>query len=610
MKSSLLLVALLAPFSALAETTATPMDPVVVTATRNATPLSDTLASTLVITRREIERAQATDVTDVLRFFAGIDLGRSGGPGQVTSLFIRGGESNHTLVLIDGQRVNPTTAGGAALQNLSLTAVERIEVVKGPRASLYGSDAIAGVVNIITRAGGDKFQGEAQFRGGSGRTFEESGAVSGKLGAARLSLETAHLETDGIPSCEGSTLDRGFRNTTVNARGAVALGGVDLSARFYNAEGNAEYLNSCGNAEFDRQPLDQNFQNQTAAIEAGFHPTSAWDSRLSIRRMVDDIQQNQENYLGERDYVKTVRPGVDWHNSFSVGETQRLSASLEAAREEVDALSFGTRIAEDRDLYAVSAQDEIHWQRHRGLLAARFEDHDAFGSKTTWNAEYGFELFASSRLIAAAGTGFRAPDASDRFGFGGNPDLRPEEAVNYELGLHQLIGTTQTLDLRVFRNDVKDLISVEFSPDNDPDTDFGFRAVNIDRARNQGVELTYRLEVGNSSVTLTGIAQDPEDRADGSRLLRRAKRSAALKMSHRWGPADIGVDLLASGDRADVGGVTDGGYALINLIGGYRLGEHWQLRTRIENLLDKDYQTAAGYNQPGLSAYGTVRYSY
>lgn len=573
---------------------------IVVTATRTPVDSAQSLAAVTVIEREQIAQAQVTDVAEPLRFEAGIDLGRTGGPGAQTSLFIRGGESNHTLVLIDGIRVNSATAGGAALQNLTPEMIERIEVVRGPRSALYGSDAIGGVINIITRRA-DGPQAGAMVRAGGNNTRDA--AVQLGYGDAEKSLNVGlqQSRTDGFPACAGETLDRGYDNTALNARGDARIGErVRVSARFWNATGTSEYTSFCG--PFG-EPRAQDFQNRVGAFSLALDATANWTSTLTVSRGEDDIQQALND-----DFVRTVRPMADWHNVVQAGQAMRISFGASAQREDVDSLSFGRSITEERDIFSVFVQDEVRLGRHHATLGANFSDYEGFDEQVNWALEYGFDLFAATRLLASASTGFRAPDATDRFGFGGNPDLEPEEAENYEIGVRQQLGARQVIDLRGFYTEVEDLISVEFDLGNDPNVDFGFRAVNIDKYRNRGVELSWRYHSPTWRAGLTGILQEPEDAIANTTLLRRAEKSVSARIARQIGPAWLGVDVLGSGDRPDVGGVRNGGYALVNLGAGIQLDSRFSIAARVENLLDKDYQTAAGFNQPGSVGYVTLRY--
>ncbi|MDB5967799.1 MAG: iron complex outerrane recepter protein [Hydrocarboniphaga sp.] len=589
---------LAAPAVSVADTDSAPtqLDPVVVTATGNPTPLTEVLAPLLVITREQIEQAQAGDLAELLRFFAGVELGRNGGPGSTTSVFIRGGESNHTLILIDGVRVNPATSGGAALQNIAPDSIERIEVVKGPRATLYGSDAIGGVVNVITRSGGLGTTLGASLRGGSDDTVDGSVRAGYAGERSSASLQVQHEDTDGFPALRGFDQDTGYQRTSVNADGSLKIGEATIGARLWDARGDVEYYGY--DANFDRAVVSQDYRNQVAAIDATLPLNDRLGATVKVSRMQDSVEQNQSD-----DEVETIRSGADAGLVWTL-PNQRITGGAGFVHERVSALSFGSAIAEGRDVGTLHLQDELHYGRHRAVVGGSFSDYEGFGSRFDGTLDYGFDLSDATRLVASAATGFRAPDATDRYGFGGNPDLKPEKARNYELGLQQRLGAYQRADLRVFRSDVEDLINTIC------DENFNCTAVNVDQYRNTGVEISYHLNWDHWSATLTGLTQDPEDRATGEQLLRRAKNSAALKLSRSLGIYNAGIDVLGSGPRKDFGGVELGGYMLIDLTGGVRLGEHVALRLRVENLLDKDYQTAAGYNQQDRSYYATASYAY
>jgi vitamin B12 transporter len=601
MKTLLCIGALAAPLMSFAQsggspvTEATTLDPVIVTATGQPTSLGDTLAPLLVLTREDIARAQALDLAELLRFYAGIELGRNGGPGSFTSVFVRGGESNHTLVMIDGVRMNPATSGGAALQNIAPEMVERIEIVKGPRATLYGSDAIAGVINVITRRGAQGTAAEFSLRAGSQATLDAS--ALGRWGDERgsLALHAQHLRSDGFPALAGQAQDTGFDRTSLNLDTQARFGDVHLGARLWDSAGSAEYY-GFDPADFSRIVVEQDYRNQIAAIDAALPLAAGLDARLRVTRMQDDIEQQQSS-----DFVETVRSGFDSELLWTTA-VQRISVGAGFVREDVSALSFGDPIDEQRDVLTLRAQDEITSGRHRAVVGASWSDYDGFGTRWDGSLDYGFDLTASARLVASAGTGFRAPDATDRFGFGGNAELEPERARNYELGWQQRLGDAHRIDLRLFRSDVDDLINLTC------DENFNCTAVNVDRYRNDGIELSYHLRTAQWSATLTGLAQDPVDRSSNSQLLRRAKRSAALRVTRSLGIWDAGFDVLGSASRPDFDRELPG-YALLNLHAGLRLGTATELRLRAENVLDKDYQTASGFNQPDASVYLGLRHS-
>lgn len=570
--------ALLAAFPVVSVYAANEERPVVVTATRTALGADEVLAPTVVITRAEIERQQGMDVADLLRFHAGFDIGRNGGPGQAASLFLRGTDSNHALVMIDGVRINPGTIGGAALQNLHPELIERIEIVKGPRSSLYGSDAIGGVINVITRRAAQGTEADISAAGGSfGTTRFTAGARHASDGGTRFGIEASSYRTDGFPPSTSSDVDRGHDNRGVNAHVGKRFSLFDVELSHFQASGNTEYL------DFFLDPLDQDFLNSVTALRLEATPAAGWMTRLRLSQAKDEIDQNQSE-----DYAHTDRRTVDWQNDVQIGRAQLLTAGVELSREETASASFGTVFDEERDIGAVYLQDAVEYGAHRGVLAARYTDYDGFGEQLTWGVEYGYWLTAATRLTASAGTAFRAPDQTDRFGFGGDPNLEPEEARNVELGLLHRFSSAQRVTLQLFQNDIDQLIEFDFDAGG---------MINVAEARIRGAELGYEYAAGPWRFGAEASVQDPVSRATGNQLPRRAKRSVTASVAYaaeRW---QLGADVLATSNRrdSDFSDVVLPGYGLANLTAALSLGRDWTLRARVENVFDKEYELAAGF---------------
>jgi len=583
------------------------LEDVVVTATRRAISTAQALPPVVVIDREEIERSNALDVADLLRFHSGIEIARNGGPGQVTSAFIRGANSNHTLVLIDGVKVNPGTAGGAALQDITPELVERIEIVKGPRSSLYGSEAIGGVINIITRRGGPGRELGARVQAGRYGTRGAAANLSWQEPDFGAGISATTLRSDGFPTFRDSEQGSGYDNDAVNAWVRAGIGGFALEASHWQASGNAEY------ADFFRAPQDQDFTHRLSRLQLGWSGGD-WRSTLSVSRFLDRIEQGELAFDPD-DFVETERDLVDWQNDFDHIAGLELTAGVAIVRERTSGQSFGAVLESapgqgkaDRDEEAVYLQTGLDLGRQRLAAAARRTDHDVFGGVNTWNLEWGASLGTQWALVAGVGRGFRAPSTSDLYAFGGNPDLEPEISRSVDLGIRYTPNPDHALELALFRTEITDLIEY-FDPD-------GFmgplpgRNENIGDARIKGAELTWRARYGDWGVTTTMLTQRPEDKSTGETLLRRAEQSATAQLTRRAGEHEFGLQLLASGERRDFGGTRLAGYVLANLTARFALAQRWTLRARLDNLLDQDYELVDGYNTAGRGIYASLAYSY
>jgi len=572
------------------------IEPVIVTATRTETPVPDVLASVELIRGEELLRQPASELGDALRMIPGVEVARLGGPGQQTSLFLRGTDSNHVLVLVDGLRINPGTIGSASIQNIAPELVDRVEIVKGPRSTLYGSDALGGVINVITRQGAAD---GGSVQAGFGRYDTQSANLRAGIGdeRAEASIGVSWLDSDGFPTRTGDTADRGYENRSFTASARARTGPVELGFRAWHAAGTSEYSN------FFLTPVDQDFENSAVALSAEFTPSESWESRVTAGHAVDKLEQNQSP-----DFLDTRRVSLDWQNDIAVTENQTITAGLLWQDEDAEAESFGLPYAADTTTSQVYLQDQAAFGAHRLLLGAAYTDHETFGGHATWNAEYGYSI-GEALITVAAGTAFRAPDATDLFGFGGNPALNPEESQSYEIGYRQAIGDRQSVSLTAFRTEIDELIEFVVLDFNT----FEGENRNVAQARIDGVEAAWQYEGDQWSAQVGATFQDPRDRTTDARLLRRARENVTLAVSRRWREHEFAVDLLYAGERRDFGFPTPTqlpAYWLANLSAKVALGQRFTLLARMENLFDEDYELASGFNTMGRSLFAALRYEF
>jgi vitamin B12 transporter len=570
------------------EAAATALDPIVTTATRAPRPASELLAPVIVIDRSTIERSLAADLSDLLRNYAGIDIARSGGPGQTSSAFLRGTESNHVLLLVDGIELNPGTIGGAPFAVVPLAAIERIEVVFGPRAVLYGSEAIGGVINLITKRGAARAALQAGASAGAQDTSQAhfgGGFANGELDG---SLDLERFVTGGYVIQPAVPVARGNDRDSLSANLGWHAGLWQARVARFQVRGTQEYN------DFILTPVSQSFEDSTTALTLA-RDSGVWRSTLIYARYHDRIEQDQPNpFTAAVDYVDTARETADWQNDLVLGK-HAVTLGAYWADEATAAESFGAYTETSR-VVAAYASDSISIGAHSVELGVRQTDHSTAGHHTSWDAEYGYALSDATRVVVTAGAGFRAPDSADRYTpCCGNPALRPELAQSYEVALLRRPSARDAFRFAAFHTDIEDLIS--FGP--------SFVLENIDRARIDGVEASWQHTDQVWDAEVRAVLLDTEDLATGAELPRRADQTLTARLARRAGAFVFGADALATGARKDSSFSTTvlPGYALLDLHARWQAGERWALRARLENALDKDYVTAGGYANPGLSLF-------
>ena len=589
------MLALSALSASFAATAAEQTAPVIVTATRTAQIADASVAPVIVIDQQTLQQNPGADIADILRMYTGIEISRNGGPGQTTSMFIRGADSNHTLVMIDGVKINPGTIGAAALQNIDLSMIDHIEVVKGPRSTLYGSEAIGGVINIITkRRKTDGSDFSAAAGGGSYGTKQIRMSAHHHTADRGAGIEVSKIKSDGFPTKAASSVDRGYDNLNVHLYGSQHVGDTDYKISHWQSSGNTQYL------DFSNAPVDQDFENATTAITAKTTMGSSWVSTLKLSHISDKIDQNQSS-----DFAHTSRYAVDWQNDVQWNAKNLLTAGVYRSQENTKASIYGTGFDVDTYVNAAYAQNVLTSTSTTLITGLRFTQHQTFGDNTTWDVEYAINLGSAFRLTLASNSGFRAPDSTDRFGFGGNPDLKPEKSQNSEIGLRFAPSKHHRVTLNVYRNKITDLAEYD---------NLTSMIQNIGQATITGSELVYELLGQHWSARASAAIQDPHNDVNDTQLLRRSKHAYSLLLKYRSSAFDIGIEAYYSGTRPDIDintylPTTLDPYTLVNLSGEYRFTQTLSMSLRIENLGDTDYQVASGYNTPGRSAYAELRYT-
>jgi len=579
----------------------TPPEEIIVAANRVEQPIGSVLAATTVIDRDSILRSSAQNLAGLLASVPGMQFSPSGGQGAQTSLFMRGTESDHTLILVDGVQMTTSTGPAGRLEFIPLDQIERIEIVRGPRSSIYGSEAIGGVVNIISKPQvRDDFAGTVKLMAGTESSSNANLDLQGRIGNTALSLNASQRETDGIDFSErGSSDDDGYENDSLSFSLQHQFGErVELSTTYTRFDAESDYDDGIVNTD-----SDQFSGTLTAALSEN------WDSSLVLEQFEEDTADNGAFGLTNSN---TENRKLSWQNVYSFDAGNTLSFGVDSQEQKLRYATFGatqTDTSRDNDgVYGVF----IHQSAPVDFtLSLRNDDNERFGNHSTGSLAIGHDFSDSLRAWVSYGTAFKAPNLVDlyvdfpAFFFFGNPNLEPETSESLELSL-QASALGASWQLNVFRNDIDDLIT----------TDSSFTTLaNVQEARIDGVEASVSTSLAGWQMDAALTLLDHENRSTGVELLRRPEQTLSLNIGRDFGALDLTLNLLAQSDHLDVDPVTFGtsevgGFGVVNLIAGYQLSDDLELRLRIANALDKDYQIVDGFNTLDRNAQLSLHYRF
>lgn len=576
--------------------------PIIVTATRTAQTVDETLSSVTVITREQIEQQQATSVQDVLRGVPGLTITNNGGAGKLTSLFLRGTESDHIVVLIDGLKVGSATSGSTAFENIPIDQIERIEIVRGPHSALYGSEAIGGVIQIFTRKGGGALRPSFSYSLGTYNTYKLTTGVSGGGKQGWFNFHASGLDTEGFNACKGSlsggcfTVEPdkdGYREGSASLRTGYKFDNqAELDFHWLRVETDVEY--------------DGGFQNasETAQNIIGgsvkFQPVDIWNVTLGLGQSRDESDSFLDGVFSSR--FVTKRDNLTFQNDLALTGRQLLTVGMDLLNDRID--STTAYLEDSRYNIGTFAQYQIAFSDNDLQLNLRNDANEQFGTNLTGGIAWGVDAGGGLRFTASYGTAFKAPTFNELYfpGFG-NANLKPENSESIEFGLRQNMRSAYW-QFSLFETQVDNLIGF----------DAGFNSVNIDKARITGLEMATNFKLSGWSINAAATWLDAENRSPGANfgneLARRASETLRLDADSATGPYRYGVTLNAVGQRYDDLANTKklNGYATVDVRGEYAFDKDWLAQMRIANLFDKDYETAQFYNQPGVSLYVTLRY--
>jgi vitamin B12 transporter len=614
--------------SAMAEEKTAQLGEMVVTATRDEVPIEQVGSSITVITAKELEQQQQRTVADALRMVPGLDVVRTGSYGGTTSVFMRGAKSEHTLVLIDGIEMNDpsSTGGGYNFANLTTDNIERIEILRGPQSTLYGSHAIGGVINIITKRGDGNLKGFLSVEGGSLYTARESAGVSGGTDLLQYALTVSRLDTNGVSAAGekyGNTERDGYQNSTLATRLGITPtknSEIDLILRYDHTRTSLDNGGGKGMDDPNRVMKSDDLFFRTQGWLSLFD--GLWEQKLGVS--FADLSwrdDNDNDNIHPNDLLRSSFHGqstkLDWQHTLKLHKTTTLMVGVETTEENAKSdyyslSKYGPYTSTWDKQYArttgVYLQDQLSlWDAWFSTLGVRVDNHSKFGTEATYRFTTAYLIKQTdTKLKGSYGTGFKAPSLYQLYSSYGSPDLQPDKSIGWDIGMEQgLPFLKTTLGATWFRNQYSQMI------DFDMDT---WKYTNIAKAHTQGLELTAALQPLDQLTLKTAYTyMETKDDITGKQLVRRPKNKVAFDANYSFlKKANANMGLVYVGTRyADAANTNKmGDYLLVNLALSYDVTKNLQLFGRIDNLFDRQYEEVAGYGTPGIGGYGGVKVSF
>lgn len=586
---------------------------ILVTATRSPQVLADVISDSITISAEQIAESGAGSIVDLLQRQRGIEIARNGGAGTNATVFIRGANSNQNLVLVDGVRIGSSTTGAANWSAIPLTAIDHIEIVYGPLSSLYGADAIGGVIQIFTKKGNGAPAFTAFAGYGTDNTREGDVSVSGSTGgehSVSYAISVGKEKSDGFsatrPASFAYNADKdGYDRESAAAQFSVRLAeGHEVGALLLHSKLDSQYDN--GSSDYD---VRSKAKLENAAIYSKNQILPIWQSLVQYAQTKDDGANYSSPLASGYSQINTKQTDFTWQNDVQIG-ADVLQLLYDHRKEKVETNGFDLRNPE-RTTNSLAASYSA--RRGDSLFSASVRrDKSLYGSKNTGSVGYGYDFTQALRATASYGTSFRAPTFNELYYPGyGNPANKPELGKNAEVGVRYDSGAT-ALSATYYHNRLTDLL-VNTVPCPFPGTEYKYGcAYNVNHALQEGLTLGASQQLGRFNLTASADLQDPKDETTGKRLARRAKKHGNLAADYSVGALKAGVELELSGDRYEdaANNARLGGYGLVNLYATYRFNRDWSALVRWNNIGDKQYDLARNYTTPMSKLFAGIRYGY
>ena len=583
---------------------------VVVTATRTSQPLTDALADVSIIDRSQLDNAGMQSLVDVLANLPGVQISTSGSYRSSTGVFLRGASSSQTILLVNGVRMGSATLGSYSLESLPLDRIERIEVLRGAAAAMYGPDAVGGVIQVFTREPQDGLQRSASVGVGSDGQRKLGASLQGQTGAWGYTLGASHERAKGM---NVKLLGASQFNADVDGFDYTSL---DASVKYQiNAQHavSAQLLLSDGEYEFDSDPSPNPLNLNATTAQAVALPkqeqtglkwtaqwTDDWMSTVFFSRSKDvSVSQYTRQSDGATAGIgrfDTARQQFTWQNDIRLGK-DLLTLLTDHRVDEVNSTTNYT--VKERKVQGVAASYALKRDGWDALATVRHDRNSQFGSFTNWALSGGYLLNDQFRLVGSVGTTFQAPSFNQLYwpSFG-NAALKPQRGKAQEIGLRYQQGSTQA-SATVYRNEVEGFIT--------PATN-----VQSNLAVLSGVTLSVDQSWGATKLSASYDYADPRLKPANQRVTRVARNVLRTQVNQQYGAWNTFAEVRLSSNREDTqfpGRVTLPGYGLINLGTAYKVNKQWSVQTRLNNLANKSYSLANGYTTPGRNVFVSLHWN-
>lgn len=584
--------------SVIAETV---LQPVVVTATRHEQNLDDTLSSTTLITRKEIEASSATTLEELLMNVTGLDVIQAGAYGKNTSIYMRGTNSSHILTLVNGIKTYSATSGGTAFQHIPLSQIDRIEIVRGPRSGLYGSEALGGVIQIFTRTGQDKPTASFNIEQGSNNTSKIDAGFSGRSGKLGYSLFASQFDTDGIDSIQHATANDkdGYDQKSLSSNLSYEFNKtIAVNFELLNSQGSSLYDNCYNSLYAQSDNCYADYEQQSSSVKLKFTPQGIWDGSLQIGH-AKDLSDNFWEDTANNTYLTEVS-SLYFQNNIQLSENHLLVAGIDSIEDEVLATPYtvydktrdnqGAYLAWNAELGNTSVQTSV-----------RSDDNEQFGTHATGSISAGYKMSNELKMFASYGTAFKAPTFNQLYwpGFS-NPDLLPEESESVEIGIKQKINNGQ-LQVSLYNTKIDNLI---------------VSAANLNKAEIDGIEFSANLNIAEWELVFSTEFIEPINKDTtnyGKILVNRTQQSTSLNASKMYGKTGVFISLLNQGRRFTDAANTNSldSYTVVDLKLNQQIDKNMTTELKIVNVFDEDYLINGGfntYNTLGRSVFISMNY--